>query len=472
MAFLKHSTSFKQYPYGSETTPGPRMIGFHWRFHWLLLLLSIGILMMVLGLTTNDARATRSERAFWMESAALARLTSEPGKTVLPLRLPPPTANLFSTNFQDATLSEKEWQTLVVNRGDNLSSLFLRLGLNKDELQNILDLGTPATKLTRLLPGHEIRVRINGNKELQELVYDVNENSLRIHREQEGLQATDIKHPLERRLAHGAGIIDGSLFGAGHESGLSDPLIMEMADIFRWDIDFAQNLRSGDSFAVLYEEYYLAGEKVRDGEILAAEFVNRDKTYRAIRFKQGDADARYYSPDGLGLRKDFLVTPVKFTRISSGFNLNRYHPVLHRIRAHKGVDYAAPHGTPITAAGNARIEFKGIKGGYGNTIILKHAGDYTTLYAHMSGFAKGLKQGDAVKQGQIIGYLGRSGLATGPHLHYEFRIKGVHADPLSVKLPRAETIADAHRQAFLQEAGKLTAQLDIVKTTRLAFNKP
>lgn len=441
----------------------------HW--HWLVLLTSIILLAGVLGIiTSNDAKATRSERAFWSGDLLTAGETAE--KMILPLRLPPPTAHLISTNFQDATLSEQDWQTVIVNRGDNLSSMFLRLGLGAQEVQDILDLGTPAATLTHLLPGQQIKVKIGDNKELQELVYDVQEKSLHIKREQDKLEATDVKHELETRVGFAAGVIDSSLFEAAQKGGLSDTMTLEMAAIFRWDIDFAQNLRGGDSFTVLYEEHYLAGEKVRDGEILAAEFTNRGKTYRAMRFQQGSDEATYYTPEGLSLRKAFLITPVKFTRISSGFNLKRYHPVLHRIRAHKGVDYAAPTGTPITAASSGKIEFKGIKGGYGNTVVLQHANNYSTLYAHMSGFAKGIKQGGSVTQGQVIGYLGQSGLATGPHLHYEFRINGVHKDPLKAKLPKAEPILAKYKDAFTRGAQQLTAQIDILKSNKLALKNP
>ncbi len=440
--------------------------------HWLLLLASIILLAGVLGLaTSNDAKATRSERAFW--SGDVPTQDAVIDKMILPLRLPPPTAHLISNNFQDATLSEAAWQTLIVNRGDNLSSMFLRLGLKAQEVQNILDLGATADTLTHLLPGQEIKVKIGENKELQELVYDVAEKSLYIRREQDKLQATDVEHELETRAGFAIGVIDSSLFEAGQDSGLSDTITLEMAAIFRWDIDFAQNLRAGDSFTVLYEEHYLAGEKIRDGDILAAEFTNREKTYRAVRFKQGSEEAMYYTPEGLSLRKAFLRTPVKFSRISSGFNLKRYHPVLHRIRAHKGVDYAAPVGTPITAASDGKIEFKGIKGGYGNTVIIQHAGKHSTLYAHMSRFARGLKQGSAVKQGQTIGYLGQSGLATGPHLHYEFRVNGVHKDPLSAKfMPKAEPIAPKYKQTFAEETGKLIAQMDLFRNSKLALKKP
>ena len=215
--------------------------------------------------------------------------------------------------------------------------------------------------------------------------------------------------------------------------------------------------------SVIYEEHYVAGEKIRDGTILAAEFTNRGTTYRAIRFADETDQINYYTPEGLSMRKAFLRSPVKFSRISSGFTLARYHPVLHRMRAHKGVDYAAPTGTPIRAASNGKVIFRGVKGGYGNTLILQHAGTYTTLYAHMSRFARGLKQGGRVQQGETIGYVGKSGLATGPHLHYEFRIAGVHRNPLTVPLPKAEPILAQYKPAFTAEAQRLIAQMELLK---------
>ncbi len=244
---------------------------------------------------------------------------------------------------------------------------------------------------------------------------------------------------------------------------------MELAAIFGWDVDFALDIRAGDSFTVVYEELYLNGEKLRDGDILAAEFNNRGKRYRAIRYQDPRGRTEYYSPDGKNMRKAFLRTPVAFTRISSRFSLGRKHPILHHIRAHKGVDYAAPRGTPIKATGDGKIVFRGRKGGYGNTIIIQHGGRYSTLYAHMSRFARSLRTGRRVRQGQVIGYVGSTGLATGPHLHYEFRINGAHHNPLTVRLPDASPLPRKYRRNFKASTAPYLAQLDLLKRNMLAM---
>ncbi len=434
--------------------------------HWPMLALGVVILGVVLGLTANDAKATRTERGYWID---LPPPSSDVQKIILSLKLPAANPLFDVATSQDTALSHPNWQTVSVANGDTLSSLFAREGLSSQQLQDVLDLGKPAETLTQLLPGQIIKLRIDENKELQEVVYDEESKSLHIVREQGKLQATDLPHEIETRVSFGAGIITSSLFGAGQAAELSDNVIMKMVEIFGWDIDFAQDLREGDSFAVVYEGHYNAGEKTRDGAILAAEFTNQGKTYRAVRFTDASGVASYYTPEGLSMHKAFLRTPVAFSRISSGFTLGRYHPILHTMRAHKGVDYAAPMGTPIRAASNGKVAFKGVKGGYGNVIILQHAGKYSTLYGHMSAFARGLQQGGSVQQGQVIGYVGKSGLATGPHLHYEFRIDGVHKNPLTVALPKAEPIPAKFKEAFAKDSQKLAAQMALLKNNKVAL---
>jgi murein DD-endopeptidase MepM/ murein hydrolase activator NlpD len=254
--------------------------------------------------------------------------------------------------------------------------------------------------------------------------------------------------------------ITSSLFVAGQEAGLSDNLIMQLAAIFGWDIDFALDIRAGDSFKLLFEQRFKDGRKVDEGPILAAEFSNRGDSLRAVRYTAPDGITGYYSETGMAMRKAFLRTPLKFTRISSNFNLRRRHPVLNRIRAHRGVDYAAPTGTPVKAAGDGVVVFAGTKGGYGKTVVLRHGGVYSTLYAHLSRYAGGLRRGQRVGQGAVIGYVGSTGLATGPHLHYEFQVNGIHRDPLNVPLPRAEGIPADQLPRFEAEAALLLAQLD------------
>ena len=249
---------------------------------------------------------------------------------------------------------------------------------------------------------------------------------------------------------------------------MSDSKIMELAGLFGWDIDFSLELRSGDSFTVVFEENYLDEMKFRDGPILAAEFVNQGKTYRAVRYEDPSGHVDYYSPDGNSMRKAFLRSPIKFARISSRFSKGRKPPILGKTRAHKGVDYAAPTGTPIRAAGDGTISFRGKKGGYGKTVIVDHGNGKSTLYAHMSRYARNKKKGKRVEQGDVIGYVGSTGMATGPHLHYEFRIDGVHRNPLTVKLPIAKPIEKKYRDDFRLKTAPLMAQLDNLSRTLVA----
>jgi murein DD-endopeptidase MepM/ murein hydrolase activator NlpD len=258
------------------------------------------------------------------------------------------------------------------------------------------------------------------------------------------------------------GAIDSSLFAAGTAAGLRDVTTMALAEIFRWDVDFVLDLRAGDSFRLIYEQLERDGKIVADGEILAAEFINEGKRHRAVRFVNAAGKADFYTPEGVSLRKAFLKAPVQFSRISSVFNPSRRHPVLNRIRAHRGVDYAAPTGTPVKAAGAGRILFRGVKGGFGNVVEVEHAGRVVTRYGHLSRFAKNMGQGRKVEQGEVIGYVGSTGLATGPHLHFEYIERGVFVDPQKA-IRRAEPgppVPAAERDQFLQQTAPLLAGLD------------
>ncbi len=354
--------------------------------------------------------------------------------------------------------------------GDSLSSIFQRLGLSDRQLLTLLEADRRlAKRLHRILPGQRIEVLQGPEGELLGLRYYPDPlHVLEARRVGDGYRVQERERPVERRQAFAAGEIRDSLFLSAQRAGLSDRLTMELAGIFGWDIDFLRDIREGDRFAVLYEELYLDGEKLRDGAILAAEFVNRGRRHRAVRYTGPDGRADYYTPEGRSLRRAFLRTPVAFTRISSRFSLGRYHPILHRIRAHRGVDYAAPRGTPVKAAGDGKVAFLGWKGGYGRAVILQHGTRYTTLYGHLARFARGLRRGSLVRQGQVIGYVGSSGLATGPHLHYEFRVDGRHRDPLKVPLPPARPIDPHHRADFLAKTRPLLARLERIAATRLA----
>lgn len=367
----------------------------------------------------------------------------------------------------------EQWLEMLVGKGDTLSGLFNRYDLAAADWMALARLDGAGKRLSRMRPGDVLRVAVNDSGRVNKLHYALDElRTLNVERNADSAfvvneQVADV----ETRVAYATGTVTSSLFLAAAEAGMTDRTTMELAAIFGWDIDFALDMRVGDSFAVVYEELYLDGEKLRDGPILAAEFVNGRRTIRAVRYVDTNGDASYYTPGGDSMRKAFIRTPVDFARISSSFSLGRRHPILNKIRAHRGVDYAAPPGTPIKAAGDGKVIFSGTKGGYGRTVILRHGSNRTTLYAHMRSFRRGIRNGARVKQGQVIGYVGSSGLATGPHLHYEFRVNGVHRNPVTVPLPRAHPVAKEQRTAFEQASTPLLSQLDmLVEASRVASN--
>lgn len=350
--------------------------------------------------------------------------------------------------------------TVKIEDGDSLSLLFRRLGLSPQDLRDIITLNKQTATLKKLVPGQILSFQVDGGQ-LQALEFDLDlTKTLRVTKGKSGFASEIITTELERRIKQMEGVINDSLFLAGQEAGLSDNLIMQLVAIYGWDIDFALDIRRGDSFKVVYEEKYKERKKVADGPILAAEFTNQDKKIRAVRHQRGDGQVGYYTEDGMSMRKAFLRTPLKFSRISSHFNLRRKHPILNKIRAHRGVDYAAPTGTPVKATGAGVVHHVGNKGGYGKTVIIRHGGKYSTLYAHLSRYKKGLRRGRAVNQGEIIGYVGKSGLATGPHLHYEFLVHGVHRNPLTVALPIAESISAPEMDQFKARTSRLFALLE------------
>ncbi|MFO1493542.1 MAG: peptidoglycan DD-metalloendopeptidase family protein [Lysobacterales bacterium] len=391
----------------------------------------------------------------------------------VPLQLPPPsesTANALpapvsalESDLYLANDSESGWQVVTVRRNETLGNIFSRLGLSATQMHHLLDESESVRALTQIHPGDQIAFRIPEAGKLSGLQFDRSESE-RILIEVDGskVQERVIERELERRTQYGSAVITHSLFGAGDAAGLSDLQVMRLAQVFNYDIDFVQDLREGDSFSVVYESIYRDGVKLRDGDILAAVFVNQGKRYEAYRYTGADGRSDFYGADGRSLRKAFIRTPVEFTRISSRFSSARQHPILGRMRAHKGVDYAAPTGTPVHAAGSGTVLFVGVQSGYGNVIQLQHGQATTTLYGHLSRFAKGLKRGQKVQQGEVIGYVGKTGLATGPHLHYEFRVAGVHRDPLSVDLPKADPLTGAELANFQQAREGYATALAVV----------
>lgn len=363
---------------------------------------------------------------------------------------------------------QDRWETFTVNNGDNFYSILGRIGFDPHESQRILEAGPGAAALKRLIPGQRIKIRF-AKDDLAELVYENDGiNIVQIKRTDNGFELGNIKRSLETRFSYASGIVDSSLFLAAQGAGLSVNLTMQLAAIFGWDIDFALDLHKGDRFTVVYEELFSNGEKVRDGSVLAAEFTNNNKVHRAVRYTSNDGRADYYTASGLNLRKAFLRTPVDVSRVSSGFGV-RFHPILNRIKAHRGVDYAAPTGTPIRVTGDGKVAFKGLRNGYGKALIIDHGNGYQTVYAHMSQFRSDLKIGSTVKQGQVIGYVGQTGLATGPHLHYEFQVNGIHRDPLTIKLPSAAPISAAERKDFIEKTSRFAGLIDTLNKTNIAL---
>jgi murein DD-endopeptidase MepM/ murein hydrolase activator NlpD len=363
--------------------------------------------------------------------------------------------------------------TLKVGRGDTLDRLFRRQGLDLNQLAAIMQLGPARQNLRLLKPGDEVQVRHDAG-EILEVTRQLDAfNTLSVTRAGDGFDAQVVALAYQTQSARASGEIRSSLFEAAAQAGISDATIMKLASIFASEIDFVLDLREGDQFTLVYEEMWRDGRRLLEGDILAAEFINQGRSYRAVRYQASDGKIGYYTPEGKSLRKAFVRAPLTFSRVSSNFNPRRRHPILNTIRAHTGVDYAAPAGTPVRAPGDGKVIFRGRKGGYGNAIILQHAGGVTTLYGHLSGFARTIRDGRHVSQGDVIGFVGATGLATAPHLHYEYRINGRYMNPRTVKLPDAATPIDAsEREIFLRAAAPLIERLDAGRAALAADKAP
>jgi len=428
--------------------------------------------------------------AIFITSVAIAAILPRGGDTPTPTGLTPsppsqtillgeatrpdataPTAAMTTPN---ASASPTEiWTETTVRKGDTLSNILQRQGYDSAEISQVVRTNPQARTLRQLRPGETLRLRAADGAGLVELVYQTSPGEvMRLTRRQDRFDVVRETHALENRIAYVSGTIESSLFEDGQEAGLSDALVMKLVEIFGWDIDFALDLRRGDSFAVIYEEKYWQGQKISDGAILAAEFVNQGQMHRAIGHRDANGGIAYYAPDGMSLRRTFLRTPVQFSRITSRFSTGRYHPILKTWRAHKGVDYAAPVGTPVRATSAGRILSLGWNGGYGKCIVIRHNATYSTVYAHLSRYNGNLRAGSIVEQGQIIGYVGATGLATGPHLHYEFRVNGEHRNPLTYHFPGAAPIAAEYRDDFTESARTWGARLNLIgDSTRITANR-
>jgi len=344
----------------------------------------------------------------------------------------------------------EDWQRLQVEPGQTLSDIFANQGLGMSDLQKVMDAaGDAKAALHNIRPHQEFDFLLGSDGSLKGLQFDRDATTRAIIRFDDGTARLTLE-PREmdtrEHIAHG--VIDSSLYAAGARAGMSPGMVGKLADLFKYDIDFVQDLRVGDSFTLIYDDIYRDGRYYTEGDIIAAEFVNQGHRYTAYRFKKADGSYGWFSEDGRPIQKSFLRIPVDFTRISSPFSAARMHPILGRMRAHKGVDYAAPTGTPIHAAGDGVIKFRGWMNGYGNFVIIQHSKSISTAYGHMSRFAAGERVGEHVRQGQVIGYVGMTGLATGPHLHYEFRVNGVQRNPQTVTLPKPEPLPKTELARF------------------------
>lgn len=349
----------------------------------------------------------------------------------------------------------------VVVSGDTLSNVFERSGAGVTLLYKLIADDNIKKPIERIFPGQVFTFTFNKDYQLSKITFDQDKLNAYEIMLRPDVEATIQKVTLTPDIytKYASAVINNSLFIDGSNAGLTDNMIMQLATLFGWDIDFALDIRSGDQFSLLYEEQYLAGEKLADGAILAARFVNNGREFIALRYTDAGGRTDYYSPNGDSMRKAFLRTPVDVFRISSRFNPNRMHPVLNRIVAHRGTDYAAPVGTPIRAAGEGKIVSAYYSDTFGNVVTLQHGETIRTLYAHMSKFASGIRQGNWVKQGQIIGYVGATGRVTGPHLHYEFLVNGVHMNPQTVQLPNAQPLEKQYLDDFTEYADNLAGQL-------------
>lgn len=359
------------------------------------------------------------------------------------------------------------WLEHRIKPGEGFFQAMQTMGFGPDTAHAVMEAGKQARSLLDLKPGQVLRARAPDG-ELQALDFEIDIlNKLEVRRDQEGYSAKLHTRPTEIALSQAAGVISSSLYMSAQQAGLSDQMILEMAEMFGWDVDFTQDIHPGDRFAVVYNQITLDGQKVRDGDILAAEFVNRGKVFRAVRYTAPDGRVTVYKPDGSSMRKTFTRNPLPVTRITSRFNPSRLHPIFKTVRPHRGVDYGAATGTPVQVTGDGRVSFAGRQGGYGNVIIVDHGRGNRTLYAHLSRFAAKLRTGQPVGQGQVIGYVGATGWATGPHLHYEFQVNGQNRDPLTVALPNAE-VPEAYRRHFQDQTSGWLATLDAMTTKQVA----
>ncbi len=385
---------------------------------------------------------------------------AEARRTAIPLSLELKPPSVARDLAEEPLGLELPWQHIEVRPGDNLSLIFQRAGLGPRDVHEVITGANQAQALAKLKPGQLLSFRIDEQGRLQALNLKLDMlNSLLYERSAEGFHTSNVSKQAEVRYRVASATISSSLFLAATDAGLPQGLIMELANIFGGVIDFVYDVREGDHFIVLYEELYLDGEHLGSGDILAAEYANQGKPYQAFRYANTRGEVNYFSADGVSMRKAFLRAPLDFTRISSGFDPKRLHPVFKTVRPHRGIDYAAPRGTPVYAAGDGRVTAAGYSKANGNYVFIKHGEEYVTKYLHLH--KRAVRTGQRVKQKQTIGWVGSTGYATGPHLHYEFVVNGVHRNPRTVlaKLPKAKRITPTEMPRFKEKIAGLELQL-------------
>ncbi|WP_144393142.1 peptidoglycan DD-metalloendopeptidase family protein [Pleionea sediminis] len=441
----------------------------HIRLRWgEITAVAVGILLLGLALSSGedeleDAGVTEEELAeIPQEERSEPVFTSDAER--IPLAI-----NWDSTSSSTPDVLEPERPPLPtdtiqrvsveIKSGDTLSSIFKKQGFSPRDVYNVTQNKTAQSILRKIRPGKTLVFEASEDGTLEHLYYQLSVNeTLQVTRVEDGFDAEVKKRPIEKRQAFASGIIEDSLFNAGKQAGMSDGLIIKLANIFGWDIDFVLDVRKNDSFALIYEEKYLDGEFIGNGEILAAQFINQGDVFRAVRYKDSKGDENYFTPTGKSMRKAFLRTPVNFMYISSNFNPRRFHPIQKRWKAHRGVDYRAPTGTPVYAAGDGKVTASSYNKYNGKYVFIQHGNSIVTKYLHLS--RRAVSYGKRVKQGQVIGYVGSTGMSQAPHLHYEFVVNGVHRNPRTVKLPEAQPINKKEEPLFEQKTQPLLASLN------------
>ena len=369
-------------------------------------------------------------------------------------------SNLNTGENQDCIRTKKDNREIcgTVSKGETFADIFKKYGLDMRDLFQLREASAAVHRLRSLYPGRTYKIIVDGSNQVESLVYSIDEdNLLHITRGETGFEAQKIAVKYEKRIQYMGGLIRDNLISSLGEDREKVKVALQLSDIFAWDIDFTSDLREGDTYKILVEGYYLDGVLKKYGDILSAEFVNQGDTFRAYRYGiNGQVD--YFDGEGNSLKKAFLKAPLNFRRISSYFSGSRFHPILRIRRPHHGLDYAAPAGTPVSAIGEGMIEFAGHRGQYGKLVIIKHTNGWRTYYGHLLRIMKGVRKGAKIHQGQVIGRVGSTGLATGPHLHYELRINNKPVNPLSVKMPRGEPIPENLLVAFKTFRNQMDAQ--------------